>query len=59
MFFPMRAIIARWVPIESFVLDIALTADGLKVIEFNNINSSGFYVSNVPKYVQAIQEQYA
>jgi len=52
-------VINKWVPIESFVIDIALTDDGYKVIEFNNINSSGFYACNVPKYVEAIQLAYA
>jgi hypothetical protein len=54
-----RSVIARWSPAESFVIDIALTEQGLKVIEFNNINSSGFYASDVAKYVDAIQSRYA
>ncbi|WP_166897759.1 ATP-grasp domain-containing protein [Massilia sp. CCM 8734] len=53
-----RAIIERWTPAESFVMDVGLTQDGLKVIEFNNINSSGFYAINVPRYVDAMQTQY-
>lgn len=54
-----RTMIGRWTPAESLVIDIALTADGFKVIEFNNINSSGFYASDVAKYVAAIQSHYA
>ena len=54
-----RAVIQRWTPAESCVMDIGLTEQGLKVIEFNNINSSGFYASDVAKYVEAIQTQYA
>jgi ATP-grasp domain, R2K clade family 3 len=53
------SIITRWVPSESFVIDIALAPNGYKVIEFNNINSSGFYASDVRKYVQAIQCHYS
>lgn len=53
-----RNIIARWTPAESFVMDVCLTQDGLKVIEFNNINSSGFYAINVPAYVGAMQARY-
>lgn len=53
-----RSIIARWTPAESFVMDVCLTQDGLNVIEFNNINSSGFYAINVPKYVDAMQARY-
>lgn len=52
-------IIGRWTPSESCVIDIALTDLGLKVIEFNNINSSGFYASNVQRYVEAIEIAYA
>ncbi|MGH1541244.1 MAG: ATP-grasp domain-containing protein [Arenicella sp.] len=52
-------IINKWVPCESFVIDICLTANGYRVIEFNNINSSGFYDSNVLKYVEAIQQAYS
>jgi hypothetical protein len=53
-----RSVIARWTPAESFVVDIGLTEDGLKIIEFNNINSSGFYASDVAKYVDAINRHY-
>lgn len=51
-------VINTWVPAESVVIDICLTSDGYKVIEFNNINSSGFYDSDVQKYVGAIQSAY-
>ncbi|MCE3606086.1 ATP-grasp domain-containing protein [Massilia sp. P8910] len=53
-----RGVIDRWTPAQSFVMDVCLTQEGLKVIEFNNINSSGFYAINVPKYVDAIQTHY-
>lgn len=53
------AIINRWAPAESCVVDICLTENGYKVIEFNNINSSGFYASNLQKYVEAIELAYA
>lgn len=49
----------KWAPAESYVIDIAATAKGFKVIEFNNINSSGFYASDVDSYVRAIQAAYA
>ncbi len=51
-------IISRWIPSESFVIDVCLTENGYKVIEFNNINSSGFYSCDVTKYVEAIQRAY-
>jgi len=52
-------IINKWVPCESFVIDVCLTNNGYKVIEFNNINSSGFYACDVLKYVEAIQHSYS
>lgn len=52
-------IIKQWVPVESFVIDVCLTDSGYKIIEFNNINSSGFYACDVQKYVGAIQIAYA
>jgi hypothetical protein len=52
-------IVDKWLPIESCVIDVCLTEDGWKVIEFNNINSSSFYASNVHKYVAAIQACYS
>ncbi len=54
-----NSIIKKWVPSESLVMDVALSEDGFKVIEFNNINSSGFYASNVLRYVEAVQAIYA
>lgn len=51
-------VIDKWLPAESVVIDVCLTSDGYRVIEFNNINSSGFYASDVQKYVQAIQKAY-
>ncbi len=52
------SIIARWLPAPSCVVDVCLTDAGLKVIEFNNINSSGFYACDVIKYVAAVQAAY-
>lgn len=45
-----------WQPDRAFVLDIAITEDGPKIIEVNNINSSGFYKSNISDIVQAIDK---
>lgn len=43
-----------WQPDRAFVLDIALTNDGPKIIEINNINSSGFYKANISLIVESI-----
>jgi hypothetical protein len=45
-----------WQPDRAFVLDIAITDDGPKIIEVNNINSSGFYKSNISNIVHAIDK---
>lgn len=46
----------KWLPHECCVIDIADTDEGLKVIEFNTINSSGFYDHDIPKIVKAMTE---
>lgn len=44
-----------WTPAPVCVIDIALTKDGPKVIEFNNFNSAGWYHCDVAKIVEAIE----
>lgn len=46
----------RWKPSVAYALDVARTPDGLKVIEINNINSSGFYGADVQKIIMAIND---
>lgn len=46
--------IDQWVPDRAFVLDIAETHDGLKIIEVNNINSAGVYAANISRLIQEI-----
>lgn len=50
-----KEMIAKWQPDQAFVLDIAETSEGFKIIEVNNINSSGFYASDLFKFVDAIE----
>lgn len=45
-----------YAPSIAFVLDIADTPDGFKVLETNSISSSGFYAIDVGKFVAAINE---
>jgi len=47
-----------WQPADAFVLDIALTHNGYKVLEVNCLNSAGFYAADVSKLVQAIMEKF-
>jgi hypothetical protein len=46
-----KKMIDRWTPHKAFVLDIAQTEEGEKIIEVNTINASGFYASDVTKLV--------
>lgn len=41
-----------WLPNSTCVMDTALTECGIKVIEFNCINSSGFYYHNISLIVE-------
>ncbi len=45
-----------WLPHECCVMDLADTDDGIKVIEFNTINGSGFYDHDIPTIVKAMTE---
>lgn len=44
-----------WNPERAFVLDICETPDGMRVVEINTINSSGFYAADLQKLIFAIQ----
>lgn len=53
-----NAVIARWRPADAFVVDLGLTPDGYRVVEFNNINACGFYAADVSRYVEAIESAF-
>jgi hypothetical protein len=48
----------KWQPADGFVIDVADTPNGLKVIEVNCLNSSGFYECDPLQIVNAIEEMY-
>lgn len=48
----------KWLPHPNCVMDLAMTSNGWKVVEFNCINSSGFYDNDIPKIVQAINRSF-
>jgi hypothetical protein len=50
-----QRMVGLWEPARAFVLDVAVTPAGLRVIEINNINSAGFYACDVSKIVQAVE----
>lgn len=45
-----------WLPDQCVVMDTAYTDCGVKVIEFNSINSSGFYDNDIPAVFDALYE---
>jgi hypothetical protein len=47
--------IADWVPDRAFVLDVARTPEGCKIVEVNCINAAGFYAADMQKYVMAFE----
>ena len=47
-----------WSPDEAFVLDIALTPDGFKVLEVNCFNSAGYYAIDIQKLVDAVMKKF-
>lgn len=46
----------QWLPHTCCVMDVADTENGLKCIEFNTINSSGFYDHDIKKIVHALSD---
>lgn len=51
-------VVEHYQPAKAFVVDIALTEDGYKVIEINNINSVGLYHANVYKFIEATEKMF-
>lgn len=45
-----------WQPNRAFTLDVCETPEGMKIVEINSINSSGFYACDMGKFVNAIEE---
>lgn len=45
-----------WTPNKAFVIDIADTPDGYKIIECNSINSAGFYNIDIGSFIYAINK---
>ena len=45
-----------WQPDKAFVMDVADTPNGYKIIEINSLNSSGFYACEMDKVVIALEE---
>ncbi|MBC3919137.1 ATP-grasp domain-containing protein [Undibacterium sp. CY18W] len=50
--------IKEWQPHDAFVIDVCDTENGLKIVEINTLNSSGFYAGDVQKLVLALEEAF-
>lgn len=48
----------KWLPAPNCVMDLALTNDGVKVIEFNCLASSGFYDNDVKAIFKALWDYF-
>jgi ATP-grasp domain, R2K clade family 3 len=48
-----------WQPASAFVIDIAITPIGAKVIEINCLTTSGFYGADVDLLVEALEQKFA
>lgn len=47
-----------WRPNDAFVMDVADTPEGLRVVEVNNLNSAGFYKADMGRLVEALEERF-
>lgn len=45
----------EWSPNDAYVMDIADTAEGLKIVEVNNLNSAGWYRCDMQKLIMALE----
>ncbi|AKG23038.1 ATP-grasp domain-containing protein [Calothrix sp. 336/3] len=53
-----RARVNEWAPHEAFVIDICNSELGVKIVEINTINSSGFYAADVQRLVLKLEERF-
>jgi hypothetical protein len=53
-----RERIGEWMRHESFVIDVCDTPEGMRVVEINTLNASGFYAADVQRLVQALDDAY-
>lgn len=47
-----------WRPHDAFVLDVAETSEGMRVVEINTLNSSGFYACNLTDLVLSLEYKF-
>ncbi|MDQ1830369.1 ATP-grasp domain-containing protein [Massilia scottii] len=51
--------IGEWSPHDAFVIDACDCANGMKIVEINTLNSSGFYAADVQRLMLALDLRYA
>jgi hypothetical protein len=51
--------IIGWRPHVAFVIDVCDTPNGIKIVEINTINSSGFYAGDVQKLVLTLDAKFS
>lgn len=49
-----QARVKQWVPRRAFILDVAETDRGIRIVENNSVSSAGFYAMDMDRYVAAI-----
>lgn len=50
--------VGPWQPHDAFVIDVADTPDGIKIVEINTLNSAGFYAADMQKLVMALEDNF-
>ena len=50
--------IKEWEPLDAFVIDVADTPDGLKIVEINTLNSCGFYSCDMQRLVMGLEKAF-
>ncbi len=51
-----RACVDAWVPNRAFVLDIAQTETGCRIVEVNCLNAAGFYAGDTMRLLTALED---
>lgn len=53
-----KEVVDIWQPNEAFVIDIADTPEGFKIIEINTVNAAGFYHADIENIVDALENNF-
>lgn len=53
--FAAECFVKEWQPAKAFVIDLAATPEGYKIVEINSFGSSGFYKCDTQKIIAAVE----